>query len=61
MEGKEEEEGFAHLCWDAALIANASLFNLSQGPLPGILEAVHREWWMERQMNELMDEGGEKD
>lgn len=43
MEGKEEEEGFAHLCWDAALIANASLFNLSQGPLPGILEAVHRE------------------
>lgn len=32
MEGKEEEEGFAHLCWDAALIANVSLFNLYKVP-----------------------------
>lgn len=48
MEGKEEEEGFAQLCWDAALIANASLFNLS---LPWHLRSRPQ-----RMMNGEMDE-----
>lgn len=45
MEGKEEEEGFAQLCWDAALIANASLFNLSQGPLASQKPSTENDEW----------------
>lgn len=45
MEGKEEEEGFAQLCWDAALIANASLFNLSQGPLASQKPSAENDEW----------------
>ena len=33
VERKEEEAGFDHLCWDAALIGNTILFNFSQGLL----------------------------
>ena len=33
MEREKEEAGFDHLRWDVALIANAILFNFSQGPL----------------------------
>lgn len=43
--GEGRGRGFAQLCWDAALIANTSLFNLSQGPLASQKPSTENDEW----------------